>query len=160
MVQDRSKDLTRYRIARLSPAHAGCIAAIEVTWNPCPWTQQVFEAELGQSYSISYGAFAGVPLVGYLCAHRICDEAHIVSFAVAVAARGSGLGELLLSTFLGAVAASGVVVVTLDVRASNKIAQRLYQKVGFSVVGVRKHYYASNNEDALTMRVHTPHTQR
>ena len=38
---------------------------------------------------------------------------------------------------------------TLEVRMSNRAAQRLYSKFGLAPVGVRKDYYA--NEDALVM---------
>lgn len=42
-------------------------------------------------------------------------------------------------------------VVTLEVRGSNEIARGLYHKYGFREVGVRKRYYADNNEDAVIM---------
>ena len=43
---------------------------------------------------------------------------------------------------------------TLEVRQSNRVAQKLYVKYGFDAVAVRKGYYANNNEDALVMWVH------
>jgi len=42
-------------------------------------------------------------------------------------------------------------VVTLEVRASNEIAQELYKKYGFQVVGRRPRYYSSDGEDAIIM---------
>ena len=39
----------------------------------------------------------------------------------------------------------------LEVRVSNTPAISLYEKNGFSSIGVRKHYYQDNNEDALIM---------
>jgi ribosomal-protein-alanine N-acetyltransferase len=44
-------------------------------------------------------------------------------------------------------------VVTLEVRASNAVAQRLYESLGFVKAGTRPHYYADDGEDALTMRL-------
>ena len=41
--------------------------------------------------------------------------------------------------------------ITLEVRVSNIPAINLYEKFGFSSVGVRKKYYQDNNEDALIM---------
>jgi len=41
--------------------------------------------------------------------------------------------------------------VTLEVRFSNTQAQKLYTKYGFKEVGVRRHYYTDNREDALLM---------
>jgi ribosomal-protein-alanine N-acetyltransferase len=42
-------------------------------------------------------------------------------------------------------------VVTLEVRASNRIAQELYKKHGFQATGRRPRYYSSDGEDATIM---------
>jgi ribosomal-protein-alanine N-acetyltransferase len=42
---------------------------------------------------------------------------------------------------------------TLEVRASNYVAQSLYRKLGFTAAGVRPGYYSDNHEDALIMWV-------
>jgi len=39
----------------------------------------------------------------------------------------------------------------LEVRASNRGAQRLYSRFGFAPVAVRKRYYTDNHEDAIVM---------
>jgi ribosomal-protein-alanine N-acetyltransferase len=44
-------------------------------------------------------------------------------------------------------------MVTLEVRVSNQVAQNLYQKYGFAIVGTRPHYYRDNQEDAHIMTV-------
>ncbi len=44
-----------------------------------------------------------------------------------------------------------MVQATLEVRASNIIAQKLYRRFGFDIVGRRIRYYQNNNEDALIM---------
>ena len=44
-----------------------------------------------------------------------------------------------------------VQVVTLEVRISNAVAITLYEKYGFSVVGIRRGYYSDNVEDATIM---------
>jgi ribosomal-protein-alanine N-acetyltransferase len=43
--------------------------------------------------------------------------------------------------------------VSLEVRASNTAAQRLYERFGFAACGVRKAYYASPAEDAIVMQL-------
>ena len=40
---------------------------------------------------------------------------------------------------------------TLEVRRSNVPAQRLYERFGFAVAGVRRGYYSSPVEDALVL---------
>jgi len=40
---------------------------------------------------------------------------------------------------------------TLEVRESNTVAQRLYRKYGFTTVTMRAGYYSDDNESALIM---------
>ena len=49
--------------------------------------------------------------------------------------------------------ASGATYITLEVRASNIPAQKLYEKYGFQVDGIRKKYYIDNQEDAILMSI-------
>jgi ribosomal-protein-alanine N-acetyltransferase len=90
-------------------------------------------------------------IVGYAGMWIVADEAHITTIAVRTAHRGSGFGELLLASLIGLAAEMGIRWVTLEVRISNEIAQRLYNKYGFRQSGVRRRYYSDNNEDALIM---------
>ncbi len=43
---------------------------------------------------------------------------------------------------------------TLEVRASNDPAIKLYKKFGFAPVGFRTNYYSDTGEDALIMWIH------
>jgi ribosomal-protein-alanine N-acetyltransferase len=40
---------------------------------------------------------------------------------------------------------------TLEVRRSNAAARQLYERFGFSVVGIRQDYYSNPVEDALVL---------
>ncbi len=126
---------------------------IDSSWNPRAWSARLFSQELSNPNALVKGLFLQERLVGYLIAHVVLDEAHIVSLGIAPGQRGQGGGRYLLSEFLRAVSLEGVISVTLDVRVSNAVAQSLYQSLGFDVVGLRKQYYSDNGEDALTMRV-------
>ena len=83
---------------------------------------------------------------------------HITEIAVREELRGKGIGELLLIGSLRAAVQYGSKVMTLEVRVSNFIAQRLYEKYGFKSVGVRKGYYSDNREDALVMTTSPIHS--
>jgi len=128
------------------------LVEIDATWNPISWSIQLFERELHNPAARVRGVFCDGALVGYLIAHVVMDEAHIVSLGVHPGWRARGFGNLLIKDFLRIAVFENISSITLEVRASNSIAQALYQKVGFSVVGVRRHYYSDNSEDALTMR--------
>jgi ribosomal-protein-alanine N-acetyltransferase len=87
------------------------------------------------------------------------NEAHITEIAVKETLRGNGIGELLLIGTLRAAIEYGSSVVTLEVRVSNFIAQRLYEKYGFRSAGIRKGYYSDNREDAVIMTTSPIHSE-
>ncbi len=145
-----------FQVAPVSHLWLGRLVEIDSNWNPRSWSVQLFERELSNQSSRVRGLFVKDLLIGYLIAHVVCDEAHIVSFGIAPEWREKGGGKFLLADFLRMAPLEGVFVVSLDVRAGNQRAQNLYVRYGFSVAGVRRHYYSDNGEDALTMRVELP----
>ena len=94
---------------------------------------------------------ANDPIVGYGGLWKMVDETHISTIAVMPEYRGRGIGELLLLAMIDASPEIGAKLVTLEVRKSNEVAQALYRKYRFEVVGERKHYYSDNGEDAWIM---------
>ena len=90
-------------------------------------------------------------IAGYVSVWYQGEEAHITEIAVREGMRGNGIGELLLIGSLRAAVEYGSKVMTLEVRVSNFIAQRLYEKYDFKSVGNRKAYYSDNREDAVIM---------
>jgi len=91
------------------------------------------------------------PVVGYGGIWLTVDDAHITTIAVAPQYRGQGLGELLLNGLIDQALDMQAAVMTLEVRVSNVVAQNLYTKYSFQVVGRRPRYYTDNGEDALIM---------
>lgn len=94
---------------------------------------------------------SGRPVLGFGGLWLLAGEAHISTLAVHPDWRGQGLGELLLLSLLDRGAAMGATTSTLEVRESNHVAQGLYEKYWFDVVGRQRRYYTDNNEDALIM---------
>lgn len=92
-------------------------------------------------------------LTGMLGFWDMVGECHIMTIGVRRNFRRRGIGELLLLTCLERCARNSIKTVTLEVRKSNKAAQALYSKYGFTVQGHRKSYYTDNREDALIMTV-------
>ncbi|MCS7197116.1 MAG: GNAT family N-acetyltransferase [Candidatus Bipolaricaulota bacterium] len=75
---------------------------------------------------------------------------HILNIAVDPRFRGRGLGQRLLEYALDYCRYLGARHVELEVRTSNAVAIRLYQKYGF-VIRERLPYYYSDGEDAFVM---------
>ncbi len=94
---------------------------------------------------------ARYPIAGFAGLWLMIDEAHVTTIGVATAHRGRHLGELLFLTMLDTATSLGAHWLTLEVRVSNEVAQRLYRKYGLQIAGTRKHYYSDNGEDAYLM---------
>jgi len=67
--------------------------------------------------------------------------------------RRQGTGETLLIAIIELAIELGACLITLEVRASNTEAQKLYAKYGFVRVGLRRGYYTDNREDAVLMTI-------
>lgn len=97
----------------------------------------------------------------FLVGWHVADELHILNIATAPSARRRGLGSALLDEVLGYASGHRVRLLLLEVRRSNDPAIGLYRKAGFSIFGVRKAYYADNDEDAIEMAlIFDPETGR
>jgi ribosomal-protein-alanine N-acetyltransferase len=90
-------------------------------------------------------------IVGYAGIWVMTDEAHVTTIASHPDVRGQGVGELLLVALIHRGIEVGARWTTLEVRASNTVAQSLYRKYTFKEMGVRRRYYSDNGEDALVM---------
>lgn len=77
------------------------------------------------------------------------DAAEIVSFAVDPDRRNQGIGTRLLAKLIEVVKNRGATVFILEVRPSNKVAIKLYEKFGFQIVDREENYYW--DEDAWIM---------
>jgi len=90
-------------------------------------------------------------IMGFAGIWVLADESHLTNIAVRELDRRQGVGERLLISIIDLSMELKTSFVTLEVRASNIEAQKLYTKYGFNQVGVRRHYYTDNREDALLM---------
>ena len=66
--------------------------------------------------------------------------------------RRRGIGEQLVNCLVEELKKRQSRSLTLEVRASNLPAQKLYEKLGFSEIGRRPRYYRNPKEDALILR--------
>ncbi len=92
------------------------------------------------------------PVIGYVGMRFLPGEAHITTIAVHPEWRGRGLGKYILLMAIRQALRHHVRFITLEVRASNHVAQRLYTDLGFRVTGVQRGYYR-DGEDAWLMRL-------
>lgn len=140
----------------------------EMTWRDIPvlaalelelfahdaWSEQTWWAELAgrprRSYIVSELDGA---VVGYAGVDHGGDVADVMTIAVAAAARGQGVGKVLLDWLIADARRGGADYLMLEVRADNVAAQRLYARSGFVTLTVRRRYYQPGDVDAQVMRL-------
>ena len=118
------------------------------------WSDTMFWSELAESTSRHYlVAEERGELIAYagLCAYPP-HESYVQTIAVAPAHQGHGLGTTLLTTLIEESARRGCRRLDLEVRADNAAAIALYERHGFTRVGLRRAYYQPSGVDAVVMR--------
>lgn len=122
-----------------------------------PWPRNAYFRELNSRNTAYYivlrrqtGPQMG-EIIGYAGMWRMYDEAHVTTIGVREDLQGSGYGRVLFSGLVQAAYEMGAKWITLEVRASNEHAMRMYEGFGFKVIGRRRGYYTDNGEDALVM---------
>ncbi|MCT4619750.1 MAG: ribosomal protein S18-alanine N-acetyltransferase [Marinisporobacter sp.] len=117
-----------------------------------PWTKDAFVSEIIHNEKARYVVLEiDGKVLGYGGFWKILDEGHITNIALHPDIRGKGYSNLMIEELLKIAEKEKIVGMTLEVRASNKVAQGLYEKYGFKSCGIRPKYYQDNGEDALIM---------
>jgi len=137
-------------IRRLTYADLPQVIAIERRAFPTPWSLAMFVLELSKPSGICLAAIGGDRMVGYLICSRYDTVWHLMNVAVDPALRRQGIASALIER-LFELADEPSEQYTLEVRASNGPAIRLYERFGFRGAGRRRAYYHDNREDALIM---------
>lgn len=125
-----------------------------------PWPRNAYYRELHHNRSAYYLVLRrDEEIVGYAGLWKMSDEAHITTVGVRAGQQGKGYGHALMAALIQRAYQLGSRWLTLEVRPSNDVAVRLYEKFGFKVIGRRRGYYTDNNEDAIVMwsdSIHAP----
>lgn len=132
--------------------HLDSVLEIEKESNPYPWTARNFSDCIEKGY-YSMVLEDKERLVGFAIMAISSEESHLLNIGVNKDFRGSGFGEQILKKMIIAAEVMGSKKIILEVRVSNKIAYRLYEKLGFHEIGERKKYYRlpEGREDAYVM---------
>ena len=122
----------------------------EDAWTPAMFASEVAESPDRRLYLV---AESGGDLIGYAgILFTGGPEADVLTLAVHPGHWGNGTGTALLQALLDEAVARRCVEVFLEVRADNPRARRLYERHGFTEIGVRRGYYQPAGVDAIVMR--------
>ena len=93
----------------------------------------------------------GERAVGFAGVWFMVDQLHLVTIGVDPAHQGRGVAHRLLLACIDLALGAELEAITLEVRASNERAQRLYERFGFVRAGLLRKYYSDTGEDAIVM---------
>jgi ribosomal-protein-alanine N-acetyltransferase len=134
-------------------ADLDAVAALEAATFTNPWTREMLDRELRQSdvARVYVVRLPGCRVAAFCACWLVQDELHINTIAVDARMRRRGLATALMEHLLSEAAAAGANRTFLEVRRSNVPAQRLYERLGFTIADVRRNYYSQPEEDALVL---------
>lgn len=130
------------------------VIEVEKASFPTPWTIDIYYQELTENrYAHYYVIEWEGRIVGFAGMWLVIDEAQITNIAIHPDFRGKRLGGKLFHHVLLTAIKLGAKQLSLEVRQSNIVAQKMYHKFGLVPGGIRRNYYTDNQEDAIVMWV-------
>jgi [ribosomal protein S18]-alanine N-acetyltransferase len=121
------------------------------------WTEADLDALMNnpEAITLSVSDSENGKIAGFLLARLITSarEAEILNFAVRPEYQRKGVGGRLLGELISELKNREFTTLWLEVRASNRKAQKFYLKNGFIKAGVRRFYYRNPVEDAFVLKL-------
>lgn len=137
-------------LLRFEQTHVSAAAEIERLCFSDPWSEEGLRllcSPLGAAYVVAeegrVAAYAGMLTV--------LDEGQIVNVATHPDYRRRGFARAALGALISHAESEGIVLLSLEVRASNSAAISLYRSEGFVAAGSRPRFYSHPVEAALVM---------
>lgn len=162
---------TQLTFTPMQPSDMRAVMALEAISHSHPWTQGNFLDSLTAghwAYCIRPGAgtstaddgsasAANVPnLWGYCILYPAVDELHLLNITIDPALRRNGIGSRVMQAVEGIASQQRMSRIILEVRPSNIPAVKLYEHMGYTIIGLRREYYPADaatgkREDAGVM---------
>lgn len=138
-------------IRQMTEADLPQICAIELATFSDPWSEEDFRSSIKEANNGYLIAEMDGVIAGYCGYWGIVGEGYIYNVAVKEEFRRHKIGYHMLKTLLEESKDRGITSLTLEVRASNEPAIRLYESLSFERAGIRKDFYSHPKEDAVIM---------
>ena len=136
-----------------SEADLDLVADLEARTFSNPWSREMLGRELGRSAvaHVFVIRLPDHPVAGFCFCWLVADELHVNTVVIDAPHRRLGLATRLMRAVMRHAAGRGATRATLEVRASNVPARKLYEALGFTVTATRPQYYTEPVEDALIL---------
>ena len=139
-------------ITKMAEAHVAQIAELEKLCFSEPWSEKSIASELNNPLAFWLVAEEHGRVAGYIGSQTVMGETDMMNVAVHPDYRRQGIAAGLIVGLVEELKKMESHCLTLEVRASNENAIRVYQRLDFQEVGRRKNYYRNPKEDALILR--------
>lgn len=140
-----------FKLVPMNKNHIHDILEISKLSFHTPWSKESFINELNNTFAHYVVATVDNKPIGYGGMWIIIDEGHITNIAIHPNFRGQRVGTKILEEMINVCKSKNAQAMTLEVRKSNLVAQKLYSSFGFKEEGIRKQYYEDNKEDCIIM---------
>jgi [ribosomal protein S18]-alanine N-acetyltransferase len=140
----------RHRVTAMVDHDLPAVRAVERATFDDPWSEAGWRQELERDDRRWRTLHLDARVAGFAGLWLAPDAAHVLRLAVEPRWWGRGLGGVLLDELLVAAEEADRPALTLEVRAANDAAIRLYRRRGFVSHGRRPGYYA-DGEDAVVL---------
>ena len=135
----------------MQKADIDAVHTVEVLSFRSPWSKHSLLGELKNKVAHYAVMERDGELIGYCGMWVLFEEAHITNIAILPDHRGNGYGKALLHAAMRVAASFGAEMMTLEVRETNAVAQKMYGEMDFMQQGYRKRYYTDTGEGALLL---------
>jgi [ribosomal protein S18]-alanine N-acetyltransferase len=147
----KSLKLQTLKLADLPQISAICAAYPELNWNEAKLKETLVRSDV-----FALGLWQEQRLISLVLFTLVLQEAELLLIATLPEACGSGHAFELLQRAITQLPKQNIKQIFLEVRTGNKAALKLYERLGFKTINVRKHYYANAHgpkEDAFLMEL-------
>ena len=157
---------TQLTFMPMQPSDMRAVMSLEAISHSHPWTQGNFLDSLTAghwAYCIRPEMTANtklpstIPAVwGYCILYPAVDELHLLNITIDPALRRNGIGSRVMQAIEGIAIQQKMTRIILEVRPSNIPAVKLYERMDYAIIGVRRAYYPADEvtgkrEDAGVM---------
>lgn len=166
-LQSSTEGITELSFLPMTVADLDSVLAIESVSHIHPWTRGNFSDSLAAGHwaycvrpqlsDAVKGSYLDPEILwAYCILFPAVDELHLLNITVSPKLRRLGIGVKMMNAIEGVAAQQNMPRIILEVRPSNDSALKLYQRLGYEQIGVRKNYYPVDatsglREDALVL---------
>ena len=150
----------------MQPSDMRTVMSLEAISHSHPWTQGQFLDSLTAGHwaycirpetTVKAESLSNLPaLWGYCILYPAVDEMHLLNITIDPVLRRNGIGSRVMQAIEGIATQQKMSRIILEVRPSNIPAVKLYERMGYAIIGVRRGYYPADEvtgkrEDAGVM---------